>query len=187
MESAPQPETTAKYQLEPAVAAWQQEQQRSSGTLSASADVSRQISQKNMRAEAYSAHTSRQTAKAGPRMVQQSQAVPASSFDIVTQQQFAGSAASRKVYPPLPSGLAVVSRAAALHLTLEIDQAGALFLSDDSGEHWKQVAQQWTGRAVEVRAITGLSGNAAPAGGFELKNDAGSTWASADGKTWTAQ
>jgi hypothetical protein len=121
-------------------------------------------------------------------MVQQSQAVPASSFEIVTQQQLAGSAASLKLNPHrLPSGIAVVSRATAQHLTLEIDLAGTLFLSGDYGQHWEPVAQQWTGRAIEVRAKTGLRGNTAPATGFELQNDAGSTWASADGRTWTAQ
>jgi hypothetical protein len=188
MESTQQPETKAQYQPEPAVAAWQQERQRSSDTLSASADASQQISQKSMRAEAYSAHASRQAAKAGPRMSQQSQAVPASSFDIITQQQSAGSAASLKANSlRLPSGLTAVSSATSLHLVLEIDQAGTLFLSRDSGVNWEQVARQWTGRAVEVRAKTALSGNAAPATGFELKNDAGSTWASADGKIWTAQ
>jgi hypothetical protein len=188
MESAPQPETTAKYQPEPAVAAWQQERQRSSGALSASADASQQISQKSMRAEAYSTHTSRQAAKAGPRMAQQSQAMPASSFDNATQQQLAGLSASLKAIPlRLPSGLTAVSRATAQHLTLEIDHAGTLFLSDETGMHWEQVARQWTGRAIEVRAKTALSGNTAPADIFELKNDAGSTWASADGKTWTAQ
>ncbi|MGO9316317.1 MAG: zf-HC2 domain-containing protein [Terracidiphilus sp.] len=187
MESASQPET-AQVQPQPAVAAWRQEQLRSSGTLSASADASRQTSQKSMSAEAYSAHASRKAASAGPRMVQQSQAVPASSFDIVTQQQLAGSAASRKANPPnLPSGLAALSRATAQHLMLEIDQAGVLFLSDDYGLHWVPVTQQWTGRAIEVRAIKGLSGNTAPATSFELQNQAGSTWASTDGKTWTAR
>jgi hypothetical protein len=187
-EPAPQPEDKAKFQPEPAVAAWQQEQQRSSGALSASADASRQIPQKSMKAETYTAHTSRQAASAGPRMTQQSQTVPASSFDIATQQQIAGSAASLKANPPrLPSGLTAVSSATAQHLVLEIDQAGTLFFSKDSGVNWEQVARQWTGRAVEVRAKTGLRDNAAPVTGFELKNDAGSTWASADGKTWTAQ
>jgi hypothetical protein len=188
IESAPQQETTKQYQPEPAVAAWQQERQQRSGTLSASADVS-QVSHKSMKVEAYTAHASRQAASAGPRMVQQSQSVPASSIDIVTQQQqLAGLTASRKANPPtLPSGLAAVSNATVQHLTLEIDLAGTLYLSDDSGGHWEAVARQWTGRAVEVRAKTGLSGNTAQAGVFELKNDAGSTWASADGKTWSAQ
>ena len=187
MESAQQ-EKAAQFQSEPAIAAWQQEQQPTAGSLSASADASRQISQKSMRAEAYTAHASRQAASAGPRRLQQSQAVPASSFEIDTQQQLAGSAASRKKNPPrLPNGLPVVSSATALHLVLEIDQAGTLFLSDETREHWEQVARQWTGRAVEVRAKTALSGSTTPAIGFVLKNDAGSTWASADGKIWAAQ
>jgi anti-sigma factor ChrR (cupin superfamily) len=188
VESAPQPVSAAQYQPEPAVAAWQQEQQRSSGMLTASTKAS-QVSQKTMRMEAYTAHASRPAvaASAGPRMTQQSQSVPAGSFEIGTQEQLGGSTAARKVSPPkLPSGLAAVSRATAQHLTLEIDLAGALFLSDDSGAHWEQIARQWTGRAIEVRAKTGLSGNPAPASEFELKNDNGSTWASADGKTWTA-
>jgi hypothetical protein len=189
VESAPQSENATKFQPEPAVAAWQMDQQQSSGgALSASADASRQISQKSMRAEAYTAHASRQVASSGPRMVQQSQSIPASSFEIGKQQQLAGASASLKAIPPrLPSGLAVVSRATAQHLLLEIDLAGTLFLSGDSGQHWEPVAQQWTGRAIKVRAKTGLSGNTAPATGFELQNDAGSIWSSADGKTWTAQ
>jgi hypothetical protein len=187
MESAQQ-ENAAQFQSQPAVAAWQQEQQRSSGMLSASADASRQISQQSMSAEAYSAHVSHKAASAGPRRSQQSQPMPASSFDIVTQQQLAGSAASLKANRPnLPSGLAAVSRATAQNLMLEIDQAGTLFLSDDYGMHWVPVSQQWTGRAIEVRTITDLSGSTAPAKGFELKNESGSTWVSTDGKTWTAQ
>jgi len=121
-------------------------------------------------------------------MAQQSQAASSSSLGIITQEQFDGLTASGKLNPPkLPSGLAVVSRATAQNLILEIDLAGALFLSGDSGVHWEPVARQWTGRAVEVRAKTGPGGNTAPASGFELKNETGSTWASADGKTWTAQ
>jgi hypothetical protein len=188
VESATQPVNTSKFQPEPAVAAWQQEQQGGSGAYSDSADASRLITQKSMRAEAYSAHASRQAASAGPRIVQQSQSIPDSSFDTVTKQQLSGLAASRKMNSPrLPSGLAAVSSATVQHLTLEIDLAGTLYLSGDSGEHWEPVARQWTGRAVEVRAKAALSGNTATAGVFELKNDAGSTWASADGKTWSAQ
>jgi len=184
-----QPESAVQYKPEPGVAAWPQERQRTTGASSASANTS-QVSQKSMRAEAYSAHASRPAAvaSAGPRLAQQSQPAPAASFDSATQQQFGGSSIFRKVNPPkLPSGMAVVSRATAQRLMLEIDRAGALFLSYDSGEHWQPVPQQWTGRAIEVRAKTTLSGNTAPEMKFELKNETGSTWASADGKTWTAQ
>jgi hypothetical protein len=188
VESASQAVIATQYQPKQAVAAWQQDQQRSSGgTLSASADAA-QVSQKSLWMEAYTAHASRQAATSGPRMAQQSQSVPSAKFDLATQQQLAGLTSSHKANPPkLPSGLAVVSRAAAQNLMLEIDQAGALFWSGDSGEHWEQVAQQWTGRAIEVRAKTGSNGNTALATGFELQNDGGSTWVSADGKTWSAQ
>jgi hypothetical protein len=185
IESAQSQAAGAQFQPEPAVTAWQQERQRATGAVSASANTS-QVSQKSMRMEAYSAPASRQTASAGPRVAQQS--APSASFDLGTQQQFGGSTASGRVNSPkLPSGLAVVSRATAQHLTLEIDRAGALFLSNDSGEHWEQVAWQWTGRAIEVRAKTSLSGNPASEMKFELKNETGSTWVSADGKIWTAQ
>jgi len=189
IKSEPQPETAAQLQPEPAVTAWQQEQKQATSAYSASANTS-QVSQKSMRAEAYSAHASRPAtaASAGPRLAQQSQSATGGSFDLGTQQQLTGLAPSGRVNSPkLPSGQAVVSRATAQHLTLEIDRAGALFLSGDSGEHWQPVPQQWTGRAIEVRAKTSLSGNTAPEMKFELKNETGSTWASADGMTWTAQ
>ena len=188
VESAPQTVTATQYQPEPAVAAWQQEQQRSSGgALSSSVDAS-QVSQNRLQMQAYSAHTNRQAASAGPHMTQQSQSAPAAKFDLAQQQQLTGSSAPRKAKSPkLPSGLEAVSTATAQHLMLEIDIAGTLFLSDETGEHWEPVARQWTGRAIEVRAKSVLSGSPAPAEIFELKNDAGSTWASADGKTWTAQ
>ena len=177
----------AQSQSEPAVTAWQQERQRATGAVSASANTS-QVSQKSMRMEAYSAHTSRQVASAGPRVAQQSQSTTGGSFDMVTQQQLTGLTASGRVNSPkLPSGLATISRASARNLMLEIDRSGALFLSYDSGEHWQPVPQQWTGRAIEVRTKTSLSGNTAPEMKFDLKNETGSTWASADGKTWTTR
>jgi hypothetical protein len=188
VESAPQTVIATQYQPEPAVTAWQQEQQRSSGGAPSTSADAAQYSQKSLRMEAYSAHTSRQAASAGPRMAQQSQSAPSANFDLATQQQHAELSVARKATPPkLPSGLEAVSRATAQHLMLEIDRAGTLFLSDETGEHWEPVARQWTGRAIEVRAKSVLSGDTATAFIFELKNDAGSTWASTDGKTWTAQ
>jgi hypothetical protein len=185
VDSAPQPVAAVRFQPEPAVAAGQQDQQQFSGTLSAGA-AAPQVSLKSMQAEAYTARARRQAASAGPRRSQQS--ASAAGFDIATQQKLTGLTASRKAYPPaLPSGRAAVSTAIAQNLILEIDLDGALFFSSDSGEHWEQVTRQWTGRAIEVRTKAGLSGNAAPSGGFELKNEAGLIWASADGKTWTAQ
>ncbi|MGB9407944.1 MAG: zf-HC2 domain-containing protein [Terracidiphilus sp.] len=184
VESAPQPVAAARFQPEPAVTAWQQERQQLAGALSASANTS-QVSQKRMLEQMDAARATRggSAYSAAPRMAKKS--APAGSFDIGIQQPTAGLAAAHKENPPkLPSGLAALSTATAGHLKLEIDLAGALFLSNDSGQHWEQVARQWTGRAIEVRV---QSGNTVPAGEFELKNDGGSLWVSADGKTWTAQ
>lgn len=85
----------------------------------------------------------------------------------------------------LPSGLAAVSTATSAQRTLAIDLAGALFLSEDAGAHWKAVASQWSGRAIQVRSLRELRLYAAPGPRFELVSDNGSTWVSADGKLWT--
>jgi hypothetical protein len=94
----------------------------------------------------------------------------------------------------LPSGLTAVSTVTAQNRTLAIDQAGTLFLSEDSGSNWLTVAQQWTGRAVVVFLVqTGAGSNsvATPGGSaaavFELMNDKNQIWASVDGKNWKAK
>jgi hypothetical protein len=89
----------------------------------------------------------------------------------------------------LPSGIAAVSTAAAQHSLLAVDKAGSVFLSEDAGSHWESVARQWNGRAVAVRTQAAVNANASGAAGsseagFELVNDQGQVWASADGKTW---
>ena len=50
----------------------------------------------------------------------------------------------------LPSHLAIASTIARAKQILAVDTAGALFLSNDGGSHWKAVAAQWPGRAVKV-------------------------------------
>lgn len=84
----------------------------------------------------------------------------------------------------LPSGAMSTSVAVTSHQTLAVDRAGTLFLSEDAGLHWEHIAQQWTGRAIEVRAAKAASNPVAPAEAFELMNEAGLTWVSADGKVW---
>jgi photosystem II stability/assembly factor-like uncharacterized protein len=139
-------------------------------------------------------------------------AAPPGSAGLTAQPPMAVTLAARKPNTAnLPSGLIAVSTATAQHRTLAIDQAGALFLSEDSGQHWESVVRQWDGRAVEVRvkplwnrfdaasapgeaALHGTSQPAAanppppspPAAVFEIVNDHGLIWASADGKTWKA-
>jgi photosystem II stability/assembly factor-like uncharacterized protein len=105
----------------------------------------------------------------------------------------------------LPSGLPAVSMAAADHRTLVIDEAGTVFLSEDAGNHWEIVTEQWTGRAIVVRTEAKKSASAAPAAAssakstsdantapspasfFEILNDKNQVWQSTDGKTWTAK
>lgn len=107
----------------------------------------------------------------------------------------------------LPSGKRAVSLAFAGPRMLAIDKAGALYLSEDSGNTWERVAQQWSGRALVVRreaqektgadkapeaegnlrAARGAGGAPAEAPIFEIVNDKGQIWKSTDGKTWTAE
>jgi hypothetical protein len=128
----------------------------------------------------------------------QMKSAPHSSYDVKVQIpviQF--EAAREEKTAPLPSGLAVVSTVTAQTRTLAIDQAGTLFLSEDSRSHWEQVARQWAGRATEVRLQqTGTGSTAATAGHvapplpaaiFEIVNDKNLIWASVDGKIWKAQ
>jgi hypothetical protein len=110
----------------------------------------------------------------------------------------------------LPSGLGIVSAATARNRMLAVDQAGALFLSEDSGKHWDSVARQWVGRVVAVRLQQALNGNATEAGSegaqqesgvvadvaitpippaavFEIVNEKDLIWTSTDGKNWKAK
>ena len=103
--------------------------------------------------------------------------------------------------PALPSGLAPVSQLVVEGSQLALDSNGSLFRLEDRGRHWKQVHQQWEGKAVELLGIPALT--AAPksgespkpddAGGKEpetyvavlLKSTAALHWVSVDrGKTW---
>ena len=126
---------------------------------------------------------------------------------LAAKKQFEiGSAFSARMKIPfrLPSGLTVVSMVASGHRTLAIDQAGALFLSEDSAGTWEHVSRQWTGRAVTVRmrAAAPAYPSAAPAAGqfgvnpanngpapspapiFEILNDKSQLWFSTDGRIW---
>jgi hypothetical protein len=50
----------------------------------------------------------------------------------------------------LPSNLPILSMVSNAHQVLAIDTQHSLFLSDDAGNHWKEVPAQWQGRAVKV-------------------------------------
>ncbi len=77
----------------------------------------------------------------------------------------------------LPSGLAVSSRIEIEGRILVLDTAGALFASDDQGQHWRRMKTPWVGRAYE---LVGFPPAAAPAaGGTEAQSSA----AALSGKT----
>ncbi len=54
----------------------------------------------------------------------------------------------------LPNGLKSVSAAAVPGRLLAIDPEGAVFLSSDAGKSWKTVSPTWTGKALQVRALS---------------------------------
>ncbi len=115
----------------------------------------------------------------------------------------------------LPVGARAVSAAASAQTVMALDSDGNVYLSSDQGEHWKQAAAQWSGRAVGLRiAPPAQTENVTQAKGafatthalhgaavakraptpsvspvtFELTNEQGKTWVSSDeGKTWTAK
>ena len=64
----------------------------------------------------------------------------------------------------LPSGLPATSTVAIGRRMLAIDNEGTLFLSQDAGNTWNHVTQQWNGRAVVVRrhAAPGATAGALP-------------------------
>jgi hypothetical protein len=89
----------------------------------------------------------------------------------------------------LPSGLVAVSRASSQQNVLAVDKDGGVFLSTDAGGHWESIGRQWNGKAVAVRTAPQIQ-EAATGGakssqvGFELVNDQGQVWVSADGRNW---
>lgn len=99
----------------------------------------------------------------------------------------------------LPSNLAPVCLLEVAGMELALDPNGGLFRSDNQGKHWKQIHQQWDGKAVELLGIPPLT--AAPASGAAprpddsddagtyaavlLRSTASLHWVSVDrGKTW---
>lgn len=68
------------------------------------------------------------------------------------------------VSQPLPSRQSVLSTASYGSRMLAIDAHHTLFLSTDSGRHWKRVSGHWQGQAIEVNLVLGAeaSGRAAP-------------------------
>jgi uncharacterized surface anchored protein len=74
---------------------------------------------------------------------------------------------------PLPSGLAILSSAAQGPMELAIDTHHAVFVSNDSGLHWKTVRAAWKGRAVMVEAAAPVKMLAMPSSGASVGFSAG--------------
>ena len=108
---------------------------------------------------------------------------------------------------PLPSKRPAISTISNGNETLAVDSAGDVFASQDAGRVWRQIAHQWTGKAVKVRlaspnsmteaapssspdataSINSGVAKAAPVAirvGFELVTDSDAIWSSPDGLVW---
>lgn len=112
--------------------------------------------------------------------------------------QDAASAFSRSQQTaPLPSGLAPINQLEVGGSQLALDSNGNLFRSD-KGKRWRQIHQQWDGKAVELLGIPALT--TAPGSGQAPRSESDQEayaavllrststlhWVSVDrGKTWT--
>jgi hypothetical protein len=89
------------------------------------------------------------------------------------------SVASKKVrtivVEPLPSKLPAETTVVNGKVTLALDSAGALFVSQNAGKKWSAVKPVWNGKVVAVSS-------ADPA--FQLTTDSGAIWLSRDGSHW---
>ncbi len=74
---------------------------------------------------------------------------------------------------PVPSGLPLLSSAAQGPVVLAIDAHHSVFVSSDSGLHWKTVQAVWKGRAVMVEATAPVKKLALPDAGANMESLAG--------------
>jgi hypothetical protein len=132
-----------------------------------------------------------------------------SGFGSMKSMRSAARSTASEANISLPSGLPVVSSVAIGHRILAIDKAGALFLSEDSGNTWQRELRQWTGHAIAIRIHSAPDANAvnaptteqteaapglaeappppAPPAIFEILNDQNQIWLSTDGRLWIAK
>jgi hypothetical protein len=181
---------TAAYTPEPAVDAWQQERQQkvAAGAAQRHLYAARTPAPGSVRGTDGGAagSSTEQVTVSSPQIEKQAQPAPRPAAPMPSGTLVNPDGAAKRIY--LPSGLRVESMAAAGPRMLAIDTAGALFVSEDSGDTWERVTPQWTGRAVKVRRQMASSGmEAVPTKFFELLNDQSQVWLSTDGMTWTAK
>lgn len=178
----------AQFKPEPAVAAGEEQQRQTVRALSSDGAAAKALDSK-LREAAGTAGVNRQTTVAAPTSWSQAAPTPATSYAAAMHQLPIDAAPSANAHKSvkLPSGLAPVSTALVKDRILAVDILGEVFLSTDTGTHWKPVAQQWTGRAIQVRAPKAFSDANSRAVAFELVNDSALTWVSVDGDTWKAK
>jgi hypothetical protein len=130
-------------------------------------------------------------AKAAPQAANQTVDVDSLSDMVSNGMSLNTTSARGAILTELPSGRATVSKASNGSRTVALDDAGAVFVSKDSGVHWTAVKAQWPGRAVRVslNAPEAKTRNlkAATPEPFTLITDAGVTWTSKDGQRWKPQ
>jgi hypothetical protein len=177
---------------QPATAAWQHDQQRAATASQVHTYAAKEMAQANAN-QSQKPEPTVPILTSAPPLFDASPA-PSASYEVSARHGAAAGLDAYKAKPvELPSGLPTVSTAAAQHFMLAIDQAGTVFLSQDSGGRWNLVARQWTGRALTVRiqavAAKAKKSSAASSPGsvFEIVNDQGEVWISTDGRIWKAK
>jgi hypothetical protein len=189
-------DAVAEYRLEPALGERRQEQERAAGAFEARSLGVEKRSELKAGASAGEPEVRNQAEKviAAAAPMAQVGASSAKSGDAETNERYkkAGACALYKAKTAaLPSSLLSVSTVMTQGRTIAVDGAGGVFLSEDAGGHWVSVAKQWIGRVVAVRlqAKMGASAGIAdvPEGAFEIVNDQGLIWVSADGRIWKAK
>lgn len=89
----------------------------------------------------------------------------------VTDASVASGATLGEILPrPLPSGQNVLSTARYGSRMLSIDTRHFVFLSTDSGAHWKRLSGQWQGQAVRVNLMPAAAASAQPATNMPAAN-----------------
>ena len=97
---------------------------------------------------------------------------------------------------PLPSKLPIATTVSSGTLTLAADSAGTLFISQNGGEPWQSIEQQWQGKVIrlaltpqatvpkqQAEAKDSTENYLAPSS-FQLTTEAGAVWMSEDGMHW---
>jgi len=185
------PGAVAESRQQPAAAAWQQNQLREAIASKVHTFEAKEMAKANANQSPKPEPTAGILTSSAPQF--DAGSAPSASYEVSGRHGAAAGLAVYKAKPVvLPSGLPTVSTATAQQYVLSIDQAGTVFLSQDSGGHWDRVARQWTGRAITIRLQAAAKDKrsraaSSPETVFEIVNDQGQVWVSTDGRNWKAK